>query len=50
MGFFYGFIAGSIFGIFVAQNYEVVDIKKLVENACAKASELEKTKQKPQKD
>ncbi|XP_050227519.1 uncharacterized protein LOC126677107 [Mercurialis annua] len=45
----FSFIAGTVFGIFVAQNYDVPNIKKLTDTGLLVAKHIEETYRKPKK-
>ncbi|MED6216100.1 hypothetical protein PIB30_004586 [Stylosanthes scabra] len=45
----FSFIAGTVCGIYVAQNYQVPNITKLIDTTLHKAKEVEETYRKPKK-
>ncbi|KAK4256404.1 hypothetical protein QN277_009276 [Acacia crassicarpa] len=44
------FITGTIFGVYLAQSYQLPNIKKLTETATFMAEEIEKKYRKPKKE
>ncbi|XP_004507054.3 uncharacterized protein [Cicer arietinum] len=46
---FFSFIAGNVVGIYVAQNYQVPNIKKVVDTVLFQAKEVEEKYRKPKK-
>ncbi|XP_028797927.1 short transmembrane mitochondrial protein 1-like [Neltuma alba] len=52
MGIFrssFSFLTGTVFGVYLAQNYQVPNIKKLTETAKFMAEEIEEKYRKPRK-
>ncbi|XLT93770.1 hypothetical protein HN873_015432 [Arachis hypogaea] len=45
----FSFIAGTVCGIYVAQNYQVPNITKLIDTTLHKAKQVEETYRKPKK-
>ncbi|OWM75690.1 uncharacterized protein LOC116194134 [Punica granatum] len=45
----FSFLAGTVCGIYIAQNYQVPNIKKLAYSAIFRAKEVEETYRKPKK-
>lgn len=48
-GFFFGFLTGSIVGVYMAQNYQVVDIKESFEKLYQQMKQYEKPETKNDK-
>lgn len=45
----FSFIAGTVCGIYIAQNYQILNIKKLAYSAIFRAKEVEEKYRKPKK-
>ncbi|XP_022887107.1 uncharacterized protein LOC111402999 isoform X2 [Olea europaea var. sylvestris] len=45
----FSFISGTVFGIYIAQNYNVPNIKKVVNEALFSAKKVEEKYRKPKK-
>ncbi|XP_074264930.1 uncharacterized protein LOC141587361 [Silene latifolia] len=45
----FSFIVGTVFGVYVAQNYDVPNIRKLGDTGMAKLKHYEQTYRKPKK-
>ncbi|XP_022887657.1 uncharacterized protein LOC111403136 [Olea europaea var. sylvestris] len=45
----FSFIAGTVFGVYIAQNYNVPNIKKLFNEALYSAKQVEEKYRKPKK-
>ncbi|RYR59005.1 hypothetical protein Ahy_A05g024857 [Arachis hypogaea] len=45
----FSFIAGTVYGIYVAQNYQIPNITKLIDTTLHKAKQVEETYRKPKK-
>ena len=45
----FSFIAGTVCGVYLAQNYQVPNIMKLIDTAMVKAKQVEETYRKPKK-
>lgn len=43
-GFVTGFLFGGACGVYLAQNYDIVNVKQLINNVIVKLKEMEKSK------
>jgi hypothetical protein len=49
MGFFFGLITGGMVGVYVAQNYQIIDVREAISNLCQQMKQYEKKETKDEK-